>query len=68
MASSVDQLDFNKRENKSDEKANKYLKKVGDGLTRTKAAASSGVRKVKGGIFVSLLWIKHKCRKTSSKH
>ncbi|KAH7865056.1 hypothetical protein Vadar_001703 [Vaccinium darrowii] len=35
--------------------------KIGEGLARTKAAASTGVKKVKEGTSTAIHWIKDKC-------
>ncbi|KAF7134628.1 hypothetical protein RHSIM_Rhsim08G0167600 [Rhododendron simsii] len=35
--------------------------KVGEGLARTKAVASTGVKKVKEGTSTAMHWIKDKC-------
>lgn len=35
--------------------------KVGEGLAKTKAVASSGVKKVKEGTSTAIHWIKDKC-------
>ncbi|XAR50132.1 hypothetical protein NMG60_11004376 [Bertholletia excelsa] len=42
--------------------------KVSKGLGKTKAAASTGVRKVKEGTSHGFHWIKDKYRKTTQKH
>ncbi|GFP98473.1 hypothetical protein PHJA_001991200 [Phtheirospermum japonicum] len=47
--------------------ASKYGKKVGEGLGKTKAAATTGVKKVKEGTSVGFQWIKDKCQKTTQK-
>ncbi|PIN26410.1 hypothetical protein CDL12_00825 [Handroanthus impetiginosus] len=41
----------------------KYGKKVGEGLGKTKAAATVGVKKVKQGTSLGFQWIKEKCQK-----
>ncbi|PON47600.1 CDP-diacylglycerol-glycerol-3-phosphate 3-phosphatidyltransferase [Parasponia andersonii] len=46
----------------------KYKQKVGEGLVKTKAVASSGVKKVKEGTTVGFQWIKDKYHKTTQKH
>ncbi|KAL8465300.1 hypothetical protein ACS0TY_034705 [Phlomoides rotata] len=46
--------------------AAKYGKKVGEGLGKTKAVATSGVNKVKEGTSVGFQWIKDKCKKTKN--
>ncbi|XP_057472589.1 uncharacterized protein LOC130761129 [Actinidia eriantha] len=45
----------------------KYGNKVGEGLGKTKAVASSGARKVKEGTSVGVQWIKDKYHKTTHK-
>ena len=45
----------------------KYTKKFGEGFSKTKAAASTGMKKVRGGASVGLHWIKDKCHKTTHK-
>ena len=45
----------------------KYGKKVGEGLGKTKTAASRGVTKVKEGTSVGVQWIKDKYHKTTLK-
>ncbi|PSR95848.1 hypothetical protein CEY00_Acc21981 [Actinidia chinensis var. chinensis] len=45
----------------------KYGKKIGEGLGKTKAVASSGVRKVKEGSSAGVQWIKEKYHKTTHK-
>ncbi|XVF12154.1 hypothetical protein REPUB_Repub08aG0089900 [Reevesia pubescens] len=46
----------------------KYKQKVGDGLGKTKAVASTGVKKVKEGTSLGIQWIKDKYQKTTQKH
>ncbi|EYU42522.1 hypothetical protein ABFS83_09G026300 [Erythranthe nasuta] len=46
--------------------AAKYGKKVGEGLGKTKSAATTGVKKVKEGTSVGFRWIKDKCQKSKS--
>ncbi|XVF54189.1 hypothetical protein PTKIN_Ptkin05aG0160800 [Pterospermum kingtungense] len=64
-ASWADQWDYNKDpvpapsvENKK--KSTKYKHKVGEGLEKTKAVASTGVKKVKEGTSLGIQWIKDK--------
>ena len=45
----------------------KYGKKVGEGLGKTKAVASSGAKKVKEGTSAGVQWIKDKYHKTTLK-
>ncbi|PSR96674.1 50S ribosomal protein [Actinidia chinensis var. chinensis] len=45
----------------------KYGKKVGEGLGKTKAVASSGARKVKEGTSAGVQWIKDKYHKATLK-
>ncbi|KAI3472540.1 hypothetical protein Pfo_031162 [Paulownia fortunei] len=42
--------------------------KFSDKLDKTKAVASTGVRKVKAGATAGIHWIKHKYQKTTNKH
>jgi hypothetical protein len=44
-----------------------YSRLVVEGFGKTTAAASTGMKKVKGGASVGLHWIKDKCRKTTQK-
>ncbi|XP_015867943.1 uncharacterized protein LOC107405411 [Ziziphus jujuba] len=46
----------------------KYKQKVGDGLVKTKAVASNGVKKVKDGASVGFQWIKQKYHNTTHKN
>ncbi|KAK6249435.1 hypothetical protein SCA6_003440 [Theobroma cacao] len=46
----------------------KYKQKVGEGLGKTKAVASTGVKKVKEGTSLGIHWIKEKYHKTTQKH
>ena len=46
----------------------KYRQKVGEGLGKTKAVASTGVKKVKEGTSMGIQWIKDKYHKTTQKH
>lgn len=46
----------------------KYSKKIGDGLGKTKAVASTGVKKVKEGTTVGFHWIKEKYQKKNQKN
>ncbi|KAE8669035.1 Alpha-N-acetylglucosaminidase family / NAGLU family isoform 1 [Hibiscus syriacus] len=46
----------------------KYKQKVGDGLEKTKSAASTGMKKVKQGTFSGIQWIKDKYHKTTHKN
>lgn len=45
-----------------------YKEKMGEGLVKTKTAASHGVKKVKEGTTVGIQWIKHKYHKTTHKN
>ncbi|CAN6578284.1 hypothetical protein ACFX13_039729 [Malus domestica] len=47
--------------------AAKCKQKVGEGLVKTKAVASTGAKKVKVGASAGFHWIKEKCQKTTSK-
>ncbi|KAL3644536.1 hypothetical protein CASFOL_009716 [Castilleja foliolosa] len=42
--------------------------KFSDKMDKTKAAATTGVRKVKAGATASFHWIKNKYHKTTNKH
>ncbi|EXC32249.1 hypothetical protein L484_004752 [Morus notabilis] len=46
----------------------KYKQKVGEGFVKTKAVASTGVKKVKEGTSMGFQWIKDKYHKTTQKH
>ncbi|XP_010048930.2 uncharacterized protein LOC104437641 [Eucalyptus grandis] len=46
----------------------KYKEKMGEGLVKTKTAASDGVKKVKEGTSVGIQWIKEKYQKTTGKN
>lgn len=59
--------DDSKRTSTSTSSGSKYGKKVGEGLGKTKAVASTGFKKMKEGTSVSLRWIKHKYNKTTQK-
>lgn len=54
--------------NKSTSSGSKYGKKLGEGLGKTKAVASVGVKKVKEGSSLTFQWIKNKYTKTTQKH
>ncbi|KAI4343787.1 hypothetical protein L6164_011096 [Bauhinia variegata] len=45
----------------------KHKQKVGEGLAKTKAVASNGMKKLKDGTSVGINWIKTKCNKTNHK-
>nr|GMC69803.1 CDP-diacylglycerol-glycerol-3-phosphate 3-phosphatidyltransferase [Ipomoea batatas]GMC74356.1 CDP-diacylglycerol-glycerol-3-phosphate 3-phosphatidyltransferase [Ipomoea batatas]GMC75877.1 CDP-diacylglycerol-glycerol-3-phosphate 3-phosphatidyltransferase [Ipomoea batatas] len=45
----------------------KYGQKVEEGVGKTKAAAATGVKKVKEGTSVGFRWIKDKYQKTTQK-
>lgn len=45
----------------------KYGKKLGEGLEKTKAVASTGVKKVKEGTTLGFHWIKDKYNKRTQK-
>lgn len=45
-----------------------YGKKVGEGFGKTKAVASTGVKKVKQGTSLGFNWIKDKYQKTTNRH
>ncbi|XXG75223.1 hypothetical protein AAC387_Pa07g3779 [Persea americana] len=46
----------------------KYGKKVGDGLGKTKAVATTGMKKVKEGTTFGFHWIKEKYNKKTQKN
>ncbi|WOG95229.1 hypothetical protein DCAR_0414537 [Daucus carota subsp. sativus] len=48
--------------------SSKYGKKLEQGLGKTKAVASVGVKKVKQGSSLTFQWIKNKYTKTTQKH
>ncbi|KAL6559432.1 hypothetical protein OROGR_004549 [Orobanche gracilis] len=54
-------------EKKSGGATAKYGKKMGEGLVKTKAVATTGVNKVKEGTHVGFRWIKDKWQKTTRK-
>ncbi|XP_027333341.1 uncharacterized protein LOC113848147 [Abrus precatorius] len=58
--------------NSSNKKSNgttaKYKQKLGEGFGKTKAVASTGVKKLKDGTSVGIHWIKTKYSKTTQKH
>ncbi|KAI3985187.1 hypothetical protein MKX01_015121 [Papaver californicum] len=80
-ASWADQWDYNNpdpvSENKKKSKktvtldggegTNKYGKKVGDGLEKTKGVAITGAKKVKEGATLGFQWVKDKYNKTTQK-
>ncbi|XP_010037601.2 uncharacterized protein LOC104426300 [Eucalyptus grandis] len=49
-------------------RTDRYKQKVGEGLVKTKTAASHGVQKVKEGTAVGFRWIKDKYHQTTRKH
>ncbi|KAK6931130.1 hypothetical protein RJ641_002923 [Dillenia turbinata] len=66
----ADQWDYNPDpvpETKKNE-TGKYSKKIGEGVDKSKSAASTGVKKVKQGASVGFNWIKDKCHKTPQKN
>lgn len=76
----ADQWDYKYNEGPSPQESNqkssslgggmkgKYGQKVEEGLGKTKAAAATGVKKVKEGTSVGFQWIKDKYQKTTQKH
>ncbi|ESQ34894.1 hypothetical protein EUTSA_v10009213mg [Eutrema salsugineum] len=46
----------------------KYKEKLGLGLDKTKAVASSGFKKLKNGSATGFRWVKDKYHKTTNKH
>ncbi|XP_030939086.1 uncharacterized protein LOC115963960 [Quercus lobata] len=75
-ASWADQWDYSNPDpipNAVDTKKNggtsaKYKQKVGEGLGKTKAVASTGMKKVKEGTTLGFHWIKDKYHKTTQKN
>ncbi|KAF5730102.1 hypothetical protein HS088_TW20G00472 [Tripterygium wilfordii] len=70
----ADQWDYNPdpvsvpdTKKKSGNNTSNYKQKVGEGLGKTKAVASIGVKKVKEGTAVGFQWIKDKYHKTTQK-
>lgn len=61
--------DHNNKTNKDSgaKSSSKMSSKVGDKLDKTKAAASTGVKKVKQGASVGIHWIKDKCHRKTQK-
>ncbi|XVE54907.1 hypothetical protein DITRI_Ditri03aG0119700 [Diplodiscus trichospermus] len=57
-----------KKSNNSGGTGAKYKQKVGEGFEKTKAVASTGVKKVKHGTSLGIQWIKDKYQKTTQKH
>ncbi|OAY30940.1 hypothetical protein MANES_14G070400v8 [Manihot esculenta] len=52
----------------SSSSAAKYKQKVGEALGKTKAVASTGMKKVKEGSITGFHWIKDKYQKTTRKN
>ncbi|KAF9623315.1 hypothetical protein IFM89_000804 [Coptis chinensis] len=48
--------------------SNKYGKKVGEGFDKTKAVASTGMKKVKEGTTLGFNWVKEKYNKRNQKN
>ncbi|CAN1187631.1 hypothetical protein LINPERPRIM_LOCUS31942 [Linum perenne] len=46
----------------------KYSKKVEEGISKTKEVASTGMKKVKIGASIGLVWMKDKYNKTAKKN
>ncbi|CAI0386515.1 unnamed protein product [Linum tenue] len=46
----------------------KYSKKVEEGLNKTKEVANTGMKKVRAGASIGMLWMKDKYQKTTKKH
>ncbi|KAK6920762.1 hypothetical protein RJ641_014440 [Dillenia turbinata] len=57
----------NKKSNGSNGVTQKYGKKMGEGLEKTKDLASTGFKKVMAGASVGFHWIKDKYHKTTGK-
>ncbi|ONI08467.1 hypothetical protein PRUPE_5G179600 [Prunus persica] len=67
-ASWADQWDYNSNSSypvvvKGGGTTAKCKQKVGEGLVKTKAVASTGAKKVKEGASAGFQWIKQKCQK-----
>ncbi|XP_050223888.1 uncharacterized protein LOC126673698 [Mercurialis annua] len=62
--------DQNKKNSSSNNNTSKYKQKVGEGFEKTKAVASTGVKKVKEGTLTGFHWIKDKYthKKNTQKH
>ncbi|XP_033136766.1 uncharacterized protein LOC103842668 [Brassica rapa] len=52
----------------STSKTAKHKEKLGQGLDKTKALASSGFKKLKTGSAIGFRWVKDKYHKTTNKH
>ncbi|CAL1357231.1 unnamed protein product [Linum trigynum] len=46
----------------------KYSKKMEEGLNKTKEVANTGMKKVKAGASIGMLWMKDKYQKTTKKN
>ncbi|KAA8533082.1 hypothetical protein F0562_033385 [Nyssa sinensis] len=68
----ADQWDYSNPEPVPENKRNgsvaKFRRKASDKLDKTKAVASTGMKKVKEGASGGIQWIKVKCHKTTQKH
>ncbi|XP_077216863.1 uncharacterized protein LOC143851352 [Tasmannia lanceolata] len=67
----ADQWDYSNPDpipEKKESATNKYGKKVGNGFEKTKAVASTGMKKVKTGTTTGFQWIKDKYNKRTQKH
>ncbi|XP_023516550.1 uncharacterized protein LOC111780400 [Cucurbita pepo subsp. pepo] len=64
---SKDVVTENKKKSGGGNTTTKYKQKVGEGLGKTKAVASNGVKKVKEGTSLGFQWIKDKYNKTAHK-
>lgn len=58
--------DSNSQSSNTESKAKVYGKKVGEGLGKTKAVASTGFNKMKQGTSLGLKWIKNKYQNTTT--
>ena len=67
----ADQWDYSNPDPVAEKKKNgsesKFSSKVGDKFDKTKAVASTGMKKVKEGASVGFHWIKNKYQKTTQK-
>ncbi|OAY47714.1 uncharacterized protein LOC122723831 [Manihot esculenta] len=57
----------NRKSSDNTSSAAKYKQKVGEGLGKTKAVASTGMKKVKEGTITGFHWIKDKYHKSTHK-
>ncbi|XVF50258.1 hypothetical protein PTKIN_Ptkin04bG0081700 [Pterospermum kingtungense] len=67
-ASSTDSNNNKKKKSSNGGTTAKYKQKVGEGLGKTKAVASTGAKKIKEGTSLGIQWVKDKYHKTTQKH